>query len=94
MKQVNYKKELLKLLEDLSKTYPTFGIGRHISTALSEYGDFWGITDKEFLFALEKYQTQLSIDNGDFTSSDYLDKIIEDGKHLFDIKPFEEEDDF
>lgn len=92
MKPVNYKKKVLQQLEELAKDYPTFGIGRHLSTALSDYGDFWGITDKELVFALEKYTTQLDLDNNNIAAADYVDNIIEDAKHLFDPKPEEEED--
>lgn len=92
MKQPNYKKKLISILEELSRNYPSFGTGRHISTALADYGDFWGITDKEFCFALERYQTQLDLDGNNIAAIDYVDKIVEDAKHLFDPKPEDEEE--
>lgn len=94
MRVVNYKKKVISQLEQLAKDYPSFGIGRHISTALSDYGDFWGITDKELCFALDKYSTQLDLDENSIAAPDYVDKIVEDAKHLFDPKSEDEEDDF
>ena len=55
MKKPNYYRQILQMLERLRKAHPTYNIGRHISTALDGYNDVWGVTDKEFLFALEKY---------------------------------------
>jgi len=37
-------------------------LGRHIATALDEYGDVWGLSDREILFALEKYKAELDMD--------------------------------
>lgn len=89
---VNYKKKVINQLEQLTKDYPSFGVGRHISTALSDYGDFWGITDKEFSFALDKYIAQLDLDENSIAAPDYIDKIIEDAKHLFDAKTDDEDE--
>ena len=65
-------------------------MGKHLATALDEYGDVWGITDRELLFALEKYKAQLEMDVP-HTDDDELDKIIKDGMNLDDI--LKEEDD-
>lgn len=88
----DYKKKFGELMHQLSKDYPTFGLGRHLSTALSDYGDFWGITDKELCFALEKYQNELALETHNIVSDEYLKDIVEDAKHLFDNKGIEEED--
>jgi len=64
-------------------------MGRHISTAFDEYGDIWGLSDKEVLFALEKYKTQLEMDIP-HTDDSELDEIIKDGMNLENI--FKEED--
>lgn len=87
----DYKKKFIDLLHKLSKQYPAFGLGRHISTALSDYGDFWGIPDKELCFAIEKYMAELELDEENIASEDYVNQIVEDGKHLFDT-PQEEDD--
>lgn len=57
----NYNK-IIHILQELHTTYPSFNLGRHISTAFSEYGDLWGVSDKELLYALEKYKEQLEMD--------------------------------
>lgn len=80
--------QILNVLQDLHKSYPSFNMGRHLSTALDEYGDLWGVSDNEIAFALSKYKTQL--DNDGYSATDEnIDKIIEDGLNLFK----EEEED-
>ena len=78
-------REIINVFEELHKNYPYFSIGRHISTAFSDYGDLWGISEKEFLFALNKYKTELELG---FVpdSEDSLNKIIDDAtNNLFEI---------
>ena len=84
MAKINYYHEITKLLNDLQKEYPTFGIGRHISTATAEYGDLWGISDKEMFHALSKYRTELELDKSNVANDDFVNAIVEDGKKLFD----------
>lgn len=79
----------LEILRQLKTEHPSFGIARHISTAVSDYGDIWGMTDKEFLFALQKYQAELNMDISPISDEDYIQALIEDSKHLLDK---EEED--
>lgn len=69
------------MLESLHKAHPTYNIGRHISTALDGYDDIWGVTDKEFLFALEKYELELNMDV-DHIDQEEIDEIIKDGMNL------------
>jgi hypothetical protein len=78
------------VLESLHKAHPTYNIGRHISTALDGYDDVWGVSDKEFLFALEKYELELNMDV-DHIDQEEIDKIIKDGMNL--ERMFEEEED-
>jgi hypothetical protein len=68
-------------LERLHKAHPTYNIGRHISTALDGYDDVWGVTDKEFLFALEKYELELNMDSPHIDEEE-IDEIIKDGMNL------------
>lgn len=75
----NSYEEIIKTFQELKKTYPSYGIGRHISTALSDYGDLWGLSDKEVLYALQKYQSELEYNQ---TSDADIAKIIEDGKNI------------
>jgi hypothetical protein len=79
------------VLENLHKAHPTYNIGRHISTALDGYDDIWGVTDKEFLFALEKYELELNMDV-DHIDQEEIEKIIKDGMNL-ERTLFEEEEE-
>ena len=88
----NEFKEILRLFEALHQEYPNYSIGRHLSTAFSDYGDLWGVSNKEFLFGLTKYKSQLEL--GFIPESEEsLNKIIEDAQNnLFNID--ETEDDY
>jgi hypothetical protein len=79
------------VLESLYKAHPTYNIGRHISTALDGYDDIWGVTDKEFLFALEKYELELNMDV-DHIDQEEIEEIIKDGMNL-ERTLFEEEEE-
>lgn len=68
-------------------------MGRHLATALDEYGDIWGLTDKEILFALEKYKSQLELDVP-HTDENELDQIIKDGMNLDDILKEQDGEDY
>jgi hypothetical protein len=76
--------QILHLLHDLHKRFPTFNMGRHLATALDGYGDVWGLTDKELLFALEKYMAELDMDVLREDESE-IDRIIKDGMDLDNI---------
>lgn len=86
----NYNHEVIKILGDLHKSHPTFSVARHISTATADYGDIWGMTDKELTFALTKYQLELESDNSQIADEVYVDQIVKDGSKLFEP----EKDDF
>jgi hypothetical protein len=90
MRKLNYYRQILQTLERLHKAHPTYNIGRHISTALDGYDDVWGVSDKEFLFALEKYELELNMDIDH--NQEEIDKIIKDGMNL-ERTLFEEEED-
>jgi hypothetical protein len=64
-------------------------MGRHISTALDEYTDVWGVNDREFLYAIQKYEIELNID-GPHIDEEEIEEIIKDGMNLDNI--FEEEE--
>jgi hypothetical protein len=89
----NYVNKIIAVLTSLSKSYPNYNMGRHISTALSDYGDFWGISDKEFLFAITKYKTQLEMD---IPHSDdvEVDDIIKQAMDLDNILKEEDNADY
>jgi hypothetical protein len=86
----NYFKECIKTLQELHKDYPNFSIGRHLATAMADYGDTWGMSDKEMSYALQKYQAELQIDPAQVVNDEYVDQIMKDGMNLTDT--LEEED--
>ena len=90
MKKNNYYNQILSVLEELHTVYPQYNMGRHIATALDGYGDTWGITDKELLFAFNKYKGELELDIP-HTDDSELDQIIKEGMDLENM--FKEEDD-
>lgn len=83
--------QVIHILQELHKSFPTYNMGRHLATALDGYGDLWGLTDKEVVFALEKYKTQLEMDIP-HTDENELEKIIREGMDLDNILREEEED--
>lgn len=88
----NEFRHIIKLLDQLHTKYPSYTIARNISTALSDYGDFWGMTDKEFSFALEKYMAELELDDSHIVTEEYVKHIQEDAAKLFETQePLEEE---
>lgn len=91
MSRQNYYRQIIRVLENLHKAHPTYNIGRHISTALDGYDDVWGVSDKEFLFALEKYELELNMDV-DHIDQEEIEKIIKDGMNL-ERTLFEEEEE-
>jgi len=76
-----YYSKIVNILKVLHKKHPTYNIGRHISTAFDGYGDLWNVSDKEFLFALEKYDIKLDLDIPHEDNED-IEKIINDGLNL------------
>ena len=91
MSKKTHYQQALQTLQDLHKSFPTYNLGRHISTALDEYGDVWGLTDKEFAFALDKYKTELEMDVPHVDEKE-IDKIIKEGMDLDNILKEDEED--
>jgi len=85
----NYYRQIIKVLESLYKAHPTYNIGRHISTALDGHTDAWGVSDQEFLYALQKYEIEL---NMDVDHEEDIEDIIKDGMNL-ERTLFEEEED-
>lgn len=93
MRKTSYYNQVLQILQQLHAAYPTYNIGRHLATALDEYGDIWGLTDKELLFALEKYKSQLELDIP-HTDDKEIDQIIKDGMNLDDILKEQDGEDY
>lgn len=93
MRKASYYSQTLTILQQLHAAYPQYNMGRHLATALDEYGDIWGLTDKEMLFALEKYKSQLELDVP-HTDENELDQIIKDGMNLDDILKEQDGEDY
>ena len=93
MRKSNHYSQVLIVLQQLHAAYPNYNMGRHIATALDGYGDVWGLTDKEILFALEKYKSELELDVP-HTDENELDQIIKDGMNLDDILKEQDGEDY
>ncbi len=91
----NYN-NVIHILQELHSLYPSYTMGMHLSTALDGYHDFWGITDRELVFALEKYKAKLEMDTP-YVEEEELEKIISDGISLKGISSLldeEEQEDY
>jgi len=82
--------QAVQILHDLKKEYPNNTLGQHIATALWDYGHICNITDKEFVFALEKYKVEMELN---IVSDSEVDKIVKDAENL-DILFRDEEEDY
>lgn len=89
-KKPNYYNQILSILKELHSLYPSYNMGRHLSTAFDEYGNIWNISDKEALYALEKYKAQLEMDVPHIDEKE-IDEIIKQGIDLDNILKEEEE---
>lgn len=90
-KKTNFFKKVISQLQELHNQYPNQTIATHLSTALQDYGNIWGLSDKELSFAIEKYELELEINN--FVPDKDLDKIIEEGKNLEKIDLYNDNSD-
>lgn len=90
MKPTAYE-QILSILIELKEAFPSYNLGRHLDTALNEYKDIWGMTDKEMLYALSKYKSQLTLDIPHPDESE-IDKIVKDAMNLDTILQEDEED--
>jgi len=90
MRHPNYYKQIINALERLKKSHPKYNMGRHLSTAI-DGSDMWGITDKELLFAIQKYEIELNMDV-DHVDEEEIEDIIKDGMNLERMFLDEEED--
>ena len=91
MSSRNHYNQVIHTLQELHKSFPTYNMGRHLATVLDEYGDIWGMTDKELAYALYKYKSQIEMDVP-HTDDSELDKIIKEGMDLDNILKEEDQD--
>jgi hypothetical protein len=87
-RQSNYYRKIIHVLESLHKAHPFYNMGQHISTAM-DGSDLWGVSDKEMLLALQKYEASLDMDINH--NEEEIEEIIKDGMNL--ERMFEEEED-
>lgn len=80
--KLDYYKQTIEILQELKAQYPSYSLGKHISTALDEYGDIWGLSDKEINFAFTKYKAQMQMDVPHETDEEELQRILKDGMNL------------
>jgi hypothetical protein len=92
MRKTSHYNQVLAVLQELHKIYPVYNMGRHLATALDEYGDVWGLSDKELLYALEKYKASLDMDVP-HTDESEIDQIIKEGMDLDNILKDEDGED-
>lgn len=95
-KKPNHFNQIVSLLQTLHKQFPAQPLSNHLATALSDYGtvqSLWGMSDKEVLFALEKYQANLEYNGIPLASDSELEKIIEEGKNIDKINLYEDEEE-
>ena len=86
-KKPNYYRQIIQTLERLQKAHPIYNMGRHISTALDE-SYLWGVSDKDLLFSLHKYEASLEMD---VEHEDDIEDIIREGMNLGTILEDQEE---
>lgn len=94
---MNTKKDgfqlIINQLSELHKEHQKYCFGKIISMAFADYTDVWGITDKEALFALEKFKTELDLDLTDqIASPEYMEKLYKDVNNFDNILNEEEEE--
>lgn len=89
MKRNPCYKKCLKTLEEINRKFPGYNMGKHLVTALDGY-DMWSISDKEMLFALDKYSAELEFDIPHTMGNSEIDRIVQEGMHLHSI--FDEDD--
>jgi len=85
MPRKNDFKNIVQVLEELHKNHPSYSFGSIISLAFADYGDTWGVSNKECLFALEKYSAQLDMDGDEIASPEYMDALLKDVENFDNI---------
>ena len=75
----NYYRKIIHVLESLHKAHPFYNMGQHISTAM-DGSDLWGVSDKEMLLALQKYEASLELDTDH--NEEEIEEIIKGGMNL------------
>jgi hypothetical protein len=77
-----YYSQIIATLNELHKSFPTYNLGKHLSTALDGHGDVWGMSDKELLYVLNKYKVEMELDSPHNSSDEEIEEIIKGGLDL------------
>ncbi len=96
--------QIIKALTYLHKEFPNCSFTNHLFLILEEYkytSSLWSMTDKEFLFALEKHQTTTLLQHPvtprthwqELPTDEEIDQILRDGKNLDKLFQEEEEEE-
>ena len=93
MRRTREFNQIISLLQELNSSYPQYNLGRHLSTIVDEYGDLWGVTDKELIFAFKKYKDKLDMDVSHEDEKE-LDEIIREAIDLENILKEEDNGDY
>lgn len=95
--KTNYHAQIIELFRELKAKYPNQGLGQHLSIALSEYPNYWGMSDKEFLFSLQKYKFEL--EENMLPPEQEIQKLVDESSSIdklregIDYEEFNEEGD-
>lgn len=89
-KKATHFNQIIQMLQELKKEHPGYHLCQHLSSALGGYKDLWGVPDKEMLFALQKYKTELEFN---IAPDDEVNDIIKDAQNL-DVLFSEEDEDY
>jgi hypothetical protein len=77
MKKNNDYRQIINILDDITKSDPSCNLGKHISIALDGH-NIWGTSDKSFLEALKKYKIEIESN----VSNKDIEDIIKQGLDL------------
>lgn len=91
----NYKPDIINVLRDLTRDFPTQLLSTHLSIALADYeGKYDGISDKQLFFLFEKYKCEKELDISTHIATDDISAIIADGMNLSFTNLEDEDEDY
>lgn len=94
MRNPNYKKKFILVLQELCDTYPNQDISFHLSFILEEYPTNFDTLPDKILYELAyKYKCEKDIDFYPNTPESELDRILREGNDLEHILDEDGEDD-
>jgi hypothetical protein len=84
MSKATYFAQIIDVLKSLKVKYPNQGVGQHLSMALAEYPNYWGMSDKEFLFAIQKYKFEL--DENVIPPEQEIEQLVKESSSIEDLR--------